>query len=79
MDDYAKAFRKDGKETTNKDRELTLFARDYAGVVIDEAHELRNIGTRHKAAKALASRAASKLCLTATPIITSILVRHIFN
>ena len=46
----------------------------YSVVIIDEAHEYRNRGPKSRAAIALARQADSTVLLTATPVITSILV-----
>lgn len=54
----------------------TLFAHNPSVVIIDEAHEYRNRGSKSRAAIALARQADSTILLTATPVITSILVSH---
>ena len=47
--------------------------------MFDEVHDLRNLGNRNAAASTLGRCATSAVCLTATPIITSILVSFILR
>jgi len=49
----------------------TLFSQKYLSLVLDEAHEFRNIGAKHSAALAIVGQATLPLIMTATPLLTS--------
>ncbi|TFK59812.1 hypothetical protein BDN72DRAFT_780239 [Pluteus cervinus] len=49
----------------------TLFQLKFLSVVIDEAHEFRNLGTKHSAALVILGRSVMRMVMTATPLQTS--------
>jgi len=49
----------------------TLFGIRYLLVVIDEAHEFRNVGPKHSAALTIVGQSKARLIMTATPLQTS--------
>ena len=54
---------------------LSLFSQKYLTIVLDEAHEFRNLGPKHTAAFAILQQSAVRLVMTATPLQTSTRVR----
>lgn len=49
----------------------SLFGQKYLSVTLDEAHEFRNVGTKHASALLILSLAKIGLIMTATPLQTS--------
>ncbi|KAJ3963543.1 P-loop containing nucleoside triphosphate hydrolase protein, partial [Lentinula raphanica] len=49
----------------------TLFGQSYLTVIIDEAHEFRNVGLKYYGGLTIMKKALIKLVLTATPLLTS--------
>ena len=59
-----------------RDPEGTLFSQKYLTVVVDEVHEMRNVGAKYFSAMQIFKQGAIKLALTATPLLTSPKVRR---
>jgi superfamily II DNA or RNA helicase len=51
--------------------EGTLFSQRYLTVVIDEVHEMRNLGVKYFSALRIFKQGVLKLALTATPLLTA--------
>lgn len=51
--------------------EGTLFNQKYLTVLLDEAHEMRNLGPKYFSALRALKQGGIKLALTATPLLTS--------
>jgi TATA-binding protein-associated factor len=51
--------------------EGTIFHQRYTTVVIDEAHEMRNLGIKHYGALRIFQQGLLKLALTGTPLLTA--------
>ncbi|KAH9846753.1 hypothetical protein C2E23DRAFT_743355, partial [Lenzites betulinus] len=62
-------------------RNITMWGRDrrYGVVVMDEAHYARKAGHTQIVCAELSKRARLTLCMTATPIVTSPMVRYVHN
>jgi superfamily II DNA or RNA helicase len=53
----------------------TLFQLKFLSVIIDEAHEFRNVGPKHSSALEILQNATIRMLMTATPLQTSTKVR----
>lgn len=51
--------------------EVTLFSQRYLTVVVDEVHEMRNLGLKHLSGLRIFQQGTLKLALTATPLLTA--------